>query len=66
MFNVFEEIFAPGSKHLTDERKRLELTREDAGSADPCKGPIDLSSGVVLVRREEPVDAEAQDPPPAP
>ncbi|MFE9775979.1 DUF6191 domain-containing protein [Streptomyces sp. NPDC005931] len=50
MFNAFEELFAPGRKHTHDERKRLELTREDVGDADPGRGPIDLASGRVVVR----------------
>ncbi|GAA0660441.1 hypothetical protein GCM10009535_44890 [Streptomyces thermocarboxydovorans] len=50
MFNVFEELFAPGRKHTRDERKRLELTREDVGDSDPGRGPIDLASGKVVVR----------------
>ncbi|MEV5438062.1 DUF6191 domain-containing protein [Streptomyces sp. NPDC052682] len=56
MFNVFEELFAPGRKHTRDEQKRLELTREDVGDGDPGRGPIDLASGVVVVR------PPAQDP----
>ncbi|MEU5098749.1 DUF6191 domain-containing protein [Streptomyces sp. NPDC020996] len=51
MFNMFEELFAPGRKHTRDEQKRLELTREDVGDQDPGRGPIDLSSGKVVVRR---------------
>ncbi|MGW1752507.1 DUF6191 domain-containing protein [Streptomyces sp. NPDC002092] len=50
MFNVFEELFAPGRKHTRDEKKRLELTREDVGDNDPGRGPIDLESGKVVVR----------------
>ncbi|MGW0993088.1 DUF6191 domain-containing protein [Streptomyces sp. NPDC002520] len=50
MFNVFEELFAPGRKHTKDEQKRLELTREDVGDNDPGRGPIDLASGKVVVR----------------
>ena len=50
MFNVFEEVFAPGRKHTRDEQKRLELTREDVGDGDPGRGPIDLASGKVVVR----------------
>ncbi|MEV0692363.1 DUF6191 domain-containing protein [Streptomyces sp. NPDC050388] len=50
MFNFFEELFAPGRKHTHDEQKRLELTREDVGDADPGRGPIDLASGKVVVR----------------
>ncbi|MFI0512736.1 DUF6191 domain-containing protein [Streptomyces sp. WSLK1-5] len=54
MFNMFEELFAPGRKHTHDEQKRLELTREDVGDGDPGRGPIDLTSGKVLVRRPKP------------
>ncbi|MET8220428.1 DUF6191 domain-containing protein [Streptomyces hirsutus] len=49
MFNAFEELFAPGRKHTRDEQNRLELTREDVGDADPGHGPIDLTSGKVVV-----------------
>nr|WP_202538516.1 DUF6191 domain-containing protein [Streptomyces sp. SID8379] len=47
---MFEEIFAPGRKHTDDERKRLELTRVDLNDGDPGHGPIDLTSGTVVVR----------------
>ncbi|MFD0422156.1 DUF6191 domain-containing protein [Streptomyces parvus] len=50
MFNFFEELFAPGRKHTSDERKRLELSRVDLGTGDPHRGPIDLASGKVTVR----------------
>lgn len=50
MFNVFEQIFAPGRKHTDEEHNRLALTREDVGDADPARGPIDLTSGTVVVR----------------
>ncbi|MDT0453582.1 DUF6191 domain-containing protein [Streptomyces hesseae] len=53
MFSVFEEIFAPGRKHTQEERERLELTRDDTGDADPAKGPIDLDSGVVVIRARQ-------------
>ncbi|CAM5672606.1 DUF6191 domain-containing protein [Streptomyces aurantiogriseus] len=58
MFNLFEELFAPGRKHTRDERNRLELTRVDVGDSDPGRGPIDLASGKVVVRPPEPVDQE--------
>ncbi|MFF4661287.1 DUF6191 domain-containing protein [Streptomyces sp. NPDC001381] len=54
MFNAFEELFSPGRKHTRDEQNRLELTREDVGDGDPGRGPIDLSSGKVVVRLPEP------------
>ncbi|MBY8869134.1 DUF6191 domain-containing protein [Streptomyces sennicomposti] len=50
MFNAFEELFAPGRKHTTDEQNRLELTREDVGDGAPGRGPVDLASGKVVVR----------------
>ncbi|MFF0095804.1 DUF6191 domain-containing protein [Streptomyces canus] len=56
MFNMFEELFAPGRKHTRDEQNRLELTREDVGDGDPGRGPIDLTSGKVVVRRSRPDD----------
>jgi hypothetical protein len=61
VFNAFEELFAPGRKHTHDEENRLELTREDVGDNDPGRGPIDLASGKVVVRRpnsEEPQESE--------
>ncbi|MFD8422896.1 DUF6191 domain-containing protein [Streptomyces sp. NPDC059466] len=69
MFNMFEEIFAPGRKHTGDERKRLELTRVDLNDGDPGRGPIDLSSGKVVVRppEREPDGADpAEEPVPEP
>ncbi|MFD4503785.1 DUF6191 domain-containing protein [Streptomyces sp. NPDC058457] len=61
MFNMFEELFAPGRKHTHEEQKRLELTREDVGDTDPGRGPIDLASGKVVIRvpQEEPAAASA-------
>ncbi|MDQ1035990.1 hypothetical protein QFZ75_002406 [Streptomyces sp. V3I8] len=50
MFNMIEDLFAPGRKHTEEERKRLELTRVDLNDGDPGRGPIDLASGKVTVR----------------
>jgi hypothetical protein len=76
VFNMFEELFAPGRKHTDDERKRLELTRVDLNDGDPGRGPIDLTSGKVIVRppdhgelapapdlESEPEDAQDPSPP---
>ncbi len=60
MFNMIEELFAPGRKHTEDERKRLELTHVDLDDGDPGRGPIDLSSGKVVVRL--PVQAQPESP----
>ncbi|MFD7918695.1 DUF6191 domain-containing protein [Streptomyces sp. NPDC059740] len=51
MFNVVEELFAPGRKHTEDERQRTTLVVDDVGDGDPGRGPIDLSSGHVVMRR---------------
>ncbi|QLH19267.1 DUF6191 domain-containing protein [Streptomyces sp. Rer75] len=54
MFNLIEELFAPGRKHTEEERNRLEFTLEDVGNSDPpWKGPIDLDSGHVVIRPRE-------------
>jgi hypothetical protein len=58
VFNMFEELFAPGRKHTRDEQNRLELTRQDTGDGDPGRGPIDLSSGKVVVRPPQEPQAE--------
>ncbi|GAA2099450.1 DUF6191 domain-containing protein [Streptomyces albiaxialis] len=54
MFNLAQELFAPSQRHADDERQRLEHTRVEAGNADPAAGPIDLSSGKVLIRPSAP------------
>ncbi|MDX3485231.1 DUF6191 domain-containing protein [Streptomyces sp. ID05-18] len=66
MFNFFEELFAPGRKHVSDEQKRLELSRVDLGIGDPDRGPIDLTSGKVTVRAPGPGGAAAPDGAPVP
>jgi hypothetical protein len=53
MFNLIEELFSPGRRHTEDERRRLEHTRVEEGSNDPGHGPIDLTSGHVLIRPPE-------------
>lgn len=58
MFNPLEDLFAPSRRHTDEERKRLELTRVDLNDGDPGRGPIDLSSGKVVVRRPDPEDEE--------
>jgi hypothetical protein len=58
VFNAFEELFAPGRKHTQDEENRLALSREDIGDNDPGRGPIDLASGKVVVRRPTPDEDE--------
>ncbi|WTX73577.1 procyclic acidic repetitive family protein [Streptomyces sp. NBC_00647] len=66
MFNMFEELFAPGRKHTNDERKRLELSRVDVNDGDPGRGPIDLASGKVVVRVPGQEHRPAHQPEPEP
>ncbi|GAA3067702.1 hypothetical protein GCM10010448_58880 [Streptomyces glomeratus] len=65
MFNMFEELFAPGRKHAHDEHRRLELSRLDVTNGDPGTGPIDLSSGKVVIRISEPAPDDDPDTRPA-
>ncbi|MEV6836524.1 DUF6191 domain-containing protein [Streptomyces sp. NPDC051133] len=60
MFDAFDDLFAPGRRHTRDEQNRLELTREDVGDADPGSGPIDLTSGKVVIRLPGSPPAEAE------
>ncbi|GAA1941453.1 hypothetical protein GCM10009837_79420 [Streptomyces durmitorensis] len=57
MFNPIE-LFQPGRKHTDDEQKRLELSRVDVADGDPGRGPIDLTSGKVVVRVPQQAEAD--------
>lgn len=59
MFNPIE-LFQPGRKHTDDEQKRLELSRVDVADGDPGRGPIDLTSGKVVVRVPQQAEGEAE------
>ncbi|MER7950311.1 DUF6191 domain-containing protein [Streptomyces sp. NPDC096079] len=56
MFGGLDEFFAPGRRHIEEERRREALTREDPGDADPGRGPVDLASGRVTIRLPRPAD----------
>ncbi|MFI9027103.1 DUF6191 domain-containing protein [Streptomyces sp. NPDC053560] len=58
MFNLAEELFAPGRKHTEDERRKLTLVVVNIGDSDPGRGPIDLTSGQVVVRLPYPASEE--------
>ncbi|MDI5965167.1 DUF6191 domain-containing protein [Streptomyces sp. SL13] len=49
-FDILNDLFTPGSRHTEDERNRLEWTRDEEGEGDPHHGPIDLSSGKVVMQ----------------
>ncbi|WP_406070763.1 DUF6191 domain-containing protein [Streptomyces sp. NBC_01020] len=61
MFNLIEQLFAPGRKHTEDENKRLELSRVDLNDGDPGRGPIDLDSGTVIIRSQEQDQSQDRD-----
>lgn len=52
--SVFFELFSPGGQHRVDEQERLEHTREVEGVSEPGRGPVDLTSGVVLIKPKTP------------
>ncbi|UQA97753.1 DUF6191 domain-containing protein [Streptomyces halobius] len=62
MFNVVEELFAPGRKHTDEERQRMSLVVDDVGDGDPGEGPIDLASGKVVIRPPRNGDAPRATP----
>jgi hypothetical protein len=60
--SIFFDLFNPNNRHRTEELRRLENTREDESPGEPGRGPIDLSSGTVLIRvpQQEPAAADAE------
>jgi hypothetical protein len=60
--SIFFDLFNPNNRHRTEELRRLENTREDESPGEPGHGPIDLSSGTVLIRvpQKEPAAADAE------
>ncbi|MFI7011425.1 DUF6191 domain-containing protein [Streptomyces sp. NPDC050145] len=63
MFNPLDDLFAPSRRHTDEERKRLELTRVDLNDGDPGRGPIDLTSGKVVVRAPHQEETETTNGP---
>ncbi|MFF0729422.1 DUF6191 domain-containing protein [Streptomyces sp. NPDC004134] len=47
--NIVAELFAPSHAHARRARERMELVVDDVGSGDPHRGPIDLTSGKVVI-----------------
>ena len=48
--SIFFDLFSPGQRHRVDEQERLEHTREVESPSEPGRGPVDLTSGVVLIK----------------
>lgn len=62
--NIVAELFAPSHAHARRARERMELVVDNVGTGDPHRGPIDLTSGKVVIvlgeaaePAEEPEDA---------
>ncbi|MFW6722421.1 DUF6191 domain-containing protein [Streptomyces sp. MAR4 CNY-716] len=62
--NIVAELFAPSAAHARRARERMELVVDNVGTGDPHRGPIDLTSGKVVIAlgeaaepAEEPEDA---------
>lgn len=61
--SVFFELFNAGGRHQIEESRRLESMREEEGQAEPGRGPIDLSSGRVVIKpKNKPADVESEAP----
>ena len=54
-----DTLFNPAKRHMDEEKRRLQSTREEIG--DSSGGDrIDFDSGKVVIRRKRPVKAEAE------
>jgi Family of unknown function (DUF6191) len=52
-----DTLFNPGKRHMDEEKRRLQSTRQQIGDASGGKR-IDLESGKVTIRRPSPTDEE--------
>jgi hypothetical protein len=63
-----DTLFNPAKRHLDEEKRRLQSTREEVGDSSGGKR-IDLESGKVVIRKDEPAaqdDDEAGETPAEP
>lgn len=58
--SIFFDLFSPSNRHRTEELRRLENTREEEAQGERARGPIDLSSGTVVIRSNAPKPAQAE------
>jgi uncharacterized protein DUF6191 len=56
-----DTLFNPAKRHMDDEKRRLQSTREEVGDSSGGKR-IDLESGKVVIRRDD-ADPEADGAP---
>jgi Family of unknown function (DUF6191) len=55
-----DTLFNPAKRHMDEEKRRLQSTREQIGDSSGGKR-IDLESGKVTIRKSEPAADEADD-----
>jgi hypothetical protein len=48
-----DTLFNPGKRHMDDEKRRLQSTREEAGDSSGGRR-IDLDNGKVVIARKKP------------
>lgn len=56
-FEVLHGVLDPGKAHELNQRQTALVLREDEEDAAPGRGPIDLDSGHVAIRRSEGAEA---------
>ena len=67
-----DTLFNPSKRHMDEEKRRLQSTREEVGDSSGGRR-IDLDSGKLVIRRpkpaeavgDEPANAESADPEPS-
>jgi hypothetical protein len=52
-----DTLFNPAKRHMDEEKRRLQSTREEVGDSSGGKR-IDLESGKVVIRKEEAADKD--------
>jgi hypothetical protein len=56
-----DALFNPAKRHMDEEKRRLQATREEIGDSSGGKR-IDLESGKVTIRRKKAADADSDEP----
>jgi hypothetical protein len=56
-----DTLFNPAKRHMDEEKRRLQSTREEIGDSSGGKR-IDLESGKVTIRRDSSADEDAERP----
>lgn len=58
-----DTLFNPAKRHMDEEKRRLQSTREEIGDSSGGKR-IDLESGKVTIQRRDASDEAAEEPKP--